>query len=54
MTITTDNECIKCQYGIVEEQSKALVYVNCTKRDKKYMYGQCIYCDDFYKKGRED
>lgn len=44
--IIVGNDCEKCKYCTIEEESKARVYVYCEAREKKYIYGQCIPCDD--------
>lgn len=47
---TNTSECLDCKWCEVEEVSKALVYVKCDKRGKKYHYGQFIECDEREKK----
>ncbi len=51
--ITTD-ECEKCRYGAIIEESKARIKVYCSVRDKYYWYGQCIPCEQKEKKKNEE
>ena len=48
-TITT-SECENCIHSKIDESDKAKVYVLCNARNKKYLYGQRIPCEDFERK----
>ncbi len=50
MKMINTSECEKCKFGIVEEVSKARVVVHCTVKNKDYIYGACIPCDNREKK----
>jgi len=47
--ITTD-ECERCKYCHIEEESKARVYVRCDIKKRRYFYGQAIPCKYYEKK----
>lgn len=51
-TINT-SECSKCQFCTLDETDKKRIVVHCSARDKDYMYGQRIPCDDMKKKGKK-
>ena len=39
------SECEKCIYSIINESNKAKITVRCTRREKEYLWGQCIPCE---------
>ena len=41
-TITAYKDCKNCKYLEVIDK----FYMHCTARDKKYMYGQAVPCED--------
>lgn len=47
--IIAGEKCESCQYGTVEEQSKARVLAHCSIKEKAYLWGQCIPCDEYKK-----
>uniref|UniRef100_N1ZVM1 Uncharacterized protein n=1 Tax=Eubacterium plexicaudatum ASF492 TaxID=1235802 RepID=N1ZVM1_9FIRM len=42
----TTNECEKCNYSILDETNKAKIIIYCKLKNKKYIYGQRIPCDN--------
>ena len=40
------SECEECRFGVIKEESKAVVKVYCSIKDKEYYYGQCISCEN--------
>lgn len=50
--VTTD-KCENCKYGEIDKSNKAKWIITCNARDKKYIYGQRVPCDDFEKKENE-
>lgn len=50
--ITTD-KCVSCKYATIDDSNKAKIIVMCAARDKKYIYGQRVPCDDYEKKENE-
>ena len=48
------SQCEFCEYGIVDDTNKARVMVSCDYKNKQYYYGQCIQCENFKKRGREN
>lgn len=47
--VTTD-KCETCKYGCIDKTDKAKWIVKCKARDKTYIYGQRVPCDDYEKK----
>ena len=50
MNMINTNECEHCQYGKVDNSNKAKVIVYCSVKNKKYIYGQCVPCDNMKKR----
>ena len=50
MNMVITSECEHCKYGTIDDSNKAKVMVYCELREKGYIYGQCIPCDDFNKR----
>lgn len=50
MNVINTSECEKCEYGTIEEISKAKIIVHCSDKNKTYYYGACIPCENFSKK----
>ena len=50
MNMIITSECEYCKYGIIDDSKKAKVMVHCELKDKSYIYGQCVPCDDFNKR----
>lgn len=46
MSMINSSECEFCKYGTLDETNKAKIMVYCAVKDKRYIYGQCIPCDD--------
>lgn len=44
--IIVGKECEDCSKSVFDESNKAKIMVYCTARDKWYIYGTCIPCDD--------
>lgn len=40
------SECEECIHCILDESNKAKIIINCTAKNKKYIYGQRIPCSD--------
>ena len=49
MNMITTDECEKCKYSQIEEINKGTIYVNCSLKEKRYFYGQCVPCNNFEK-----
>lgn len=45
-TITAGSECVGCKFYTLDESDKSKLKVKCAARDKEYMYGQRISCED--------
>lgn len=50
-TIINTSECQECVYSDINYIDKSKIYINCSKKEKQYFYGQCIPCS--YKKKKE-
>ena len=46
------SECEDCIYGTIHEESKAIVRVYCSVKDKTYFFGQCIPCENKRKRAK--
>lgn len=46
MKMINTSECEHCQHGTIDDSNKARVTVYCDVKEKTYMYGQCIPCED--------
>lgn len=44
--ILTSKDCPECEYGSIEEITKAKIIINCKARNRKYYLGQYVQCDD--------
>lgn len=44
--ILTSKDCQECEYGSIEEITKAKIIINCSARNKRYYLGQYVQCDD--------
>lgn len=44
------SECEECTYGIIDDNDKARIKVKCTYKDKEYYYGQCVPCENIFKR----
>ena len=51
--MTTD-ECVNCKYAIINEENKARVTVECSRREKTYLWGQYVPCEDYIEKENYD
>lgn len=51
--MTTD-ECANCRYAIINEENKARVTVECSRREKTYLWGQYVPCEDYIEKENYD
>ena len=52
MNVINTSECETCEYGTIEEISKARIMVHCASKGKTYFYGACVPCED--KKKRKE
>ena len=50
MKMINTSECEHCKYGEVDDTNKARVKVHCSKKNKDYIYGACIPCEEKEKK----
>lgn len=46
MTMIISSECEKCEYGTIDHTDKSKMTIYCSRKDKKYYYGQYISCDN--------
>ena len=44
------NQCENCRYGTITEESKAIIKVYCSHKERQFFWGQYIQCDNFTKK----
>ena len=44
--IIVGKECEECRFATIDDSDKAKIVVYCGARDKFYIWGQCIPCDD--------
>ena len=44
------NQCENCRYGTVIEESKSVIKVYCSNKERRFFWGQYIQCDNFTKK----
>lgn len=44
--VINTSECEGCKYADLDESDKAKIIVTCKLRNKKYIYGQYIFCED--------
>ena len=44
--IICGKDCEDCSRATFDESNKAKIMVYCSARDKWYIYGQCISCND--------
>lgn len=55
MEVMSCDICETCQYGHIEEENKARIYVTCDLNEgKRWFFGQYICCEDKYKKRKEE
>ena len=52
--IIVGKECEDCKFSTFDENNKAKVMIYCGIKDKWYIYGKCIICDDKIKKVKDD
>lgn len=50
MKMINTSECEKCEHGKVDDSNKARIIVHCNVKDKDYIYGACIPCEEKVKK----
>ena len=50
MQMINTSECEFCKHGTLDESNKAKIIVECAIKNKKYIYGQCIPCENKEKK----
>lgn len=48
--IIAGKECEDCGRAVIDESNKAKIIVYCAARDKYYIWGACIPCEDKVKK----
>lgn len=44
--IVAGEDCEKCFYGTIDNSNKSKIVVNCSYKNKKYIWGQYVPCDD--------
>lgn len=44
--IIVGKDCKLCIHSTIDESNKSKITVNCTARDKSYVWGQCIPCGE--------
>ena len=47
-------ECEQCLHSTLDETNKAKIMVYCKQKDKWYIYGQCIPCEDKIKRNKKN
>ncbi len=47
--IIAGDKCEKCKYGTLDETNRAKIMVYCALKERQYIYGECIRCEDFLK-----
>ena len=47
--VIAGEKCEKCKFGTLDETNPAKIMVYCSVKEKKYIYGACIPCEDFLK-----
>ena len=52
--IIAGKDCEDCRYSTFDESNKAKIMVYCRIRDKWYIYGQALQCEDKIKCDKED
>lgn len=52
--IIAGKDCEDCECATLDESNKAKIMVYCRTKDKWYIYGTCIPCDDKVKKKDND
>lgn len=50
MNMIITSECEECMYGSIDETNKAKIIVHCSCKEKDYIFGQCIPCENFMKR----
>lgn len=48
--IIITSKCETCMYGTVDDTDKRKVTVYCSDKNKTFIFGQCINCENFSKK----
>jgi hypothetical protein len=51
--IIVGKDCEDCMKSTFDETNKSKIMVYCASRDKWYIYGMCIPCDEKVKKKNE-
>ncbi len=44
--ITVGEECKNCIHSIIDESDKSMIFVECNARNKTYLWGQRVPCED--------
>lgn len=44
--IIAGKQCESCLYGSIDDANKARIVVNCSLKNRKYTWGQCVPCND--------
>jgi len=52
MKMINTSECEKCEYGTIDDTNKGRIIVHCSSKNKDYIYGACIPCEEGHKNGR--
>lgn len=48
--IICTSECVNCKYCTLDDSDRANIRVKCQIKQKEYIYGQKIPCDNYKKK----
>jgi len=48
------SECEDCINSVLDESNKAKIIVFCGAKEKEYIYGQCIPCEYYESKKKEE
>lgn len=46
MKMINTSECEKCEYGTIDDADKRRIIVHCSSKNKDYLYGACIPCEE--------
>lgn len=46
ISMINTSECEHCTHSEIDDSNKAKVVVHCRAKNKDYIYGQCVPCDE--------
>lgn len=52
MKMINTSECEKCSFGTIDDTNKGRIIVHCNSKNKDYVYGACIPCEEGNKNGK--